>query len=357
MTAAKRLYYLDNLRVALTVVLVAHHAGLAYGPTGGWWPIRETAPASVLGPFFAVNRSFGMSLFFLIAGYFMVMSCDARGPRAFLKSRMLRLGLPLLYVALTMIPVQLFLFAPPTTQSRSAWPLDVAHMWFVEHLLIYSTVYALWRMIRPDRATSGQRQTTPPGYLPILIFALALAAVTGVVRIWWPIDRWVDLLGFIRTQFSDVPRDLSFFIIGAVAYRHDWLSTFPRRDGLAWLLVGVGAAVLWFAYDLGLKQVWPIGDTAMAVIYPIWESVLCCGMCIGLTILFREVFDAQGRLGKAMAQSQYAAYVFHVPFVVLLQYLVTGLALLPLAKFALVTLVSVPVTFLFSYWVRKPLGL
>lgn len=356
MTVTTRLYYLDNLRVALTVMVIAHYAGLAYGPVG-WWPIQETARAPVLGPFFTVNRSFGMSLFFMIAGYFMVMSCDATGPRAFLKSRVVRLGLPLFYVAVTMIPMQLFLFTPSTTQSRSAWPFDVGHMWFVEHLLIYSAAYALWCMIRPGRATSGQRQTAPPGVLSIPVFALALAAVLGVVPIWWPIDKWVDLLGFIRTQFADFPRDLSFFIIGVVAYRRDWLSSFSRKAGLTWLLVGVALVVLWYAYDLGLKQVWPIGDTAMAVIEPIWESVLCCGMCIGLMVLFRDVLDTQGRLEKAMAQSQYAAYVFHVAFVVLFQYLLISSSAMPLAKFALVTLISVPVTFLFSYGVRKPLGL
>jgi hypothetical protein len=102
--------------------------------------------------------------------------------------------------------------------------------------------------------------------------------------------------------------------------------------------------------------VWPIGDTAMVVIFPVWESVLCCGMCIGLTVLFREMFGIQDRLGKAMAQSQYAAYVFHVLFVLLFQYLVIGLDLPPFAKFGLVTLVSVPAIFLFSYGVRKPLG-
>jgi hypothetical protein len=58
-----------------------------------------------------------------------------------------------------------------------------------------------------------------------------------------------------------------------------------------------------------------------------------------------------------MAQSQYAAYVFHASFVLLFQYVVTGLALLPLAKFGLVTLVSVPASFLFGYGVRKPLGM
>jgi glucan biosynthesis protein C len=152
-----------------------------------------------------------------------------------------------------MIPMQLFVFPAPAGQSRSAWPIDVGHMWFVEHLLIYSAAYALWCMICPGYATSGRRQTAPPGYLSILIFALGLAAVSGVVRIWSPIDKWVHLLGFVRVSFADVPRDLSFFIIGAAAYRHDWLSTFSRKAGLAWLLVGMGLAVLWYVYDLGLK--------------------------------------------------------------------------------------------------------
>ena len=30
-----RLYFLDNLRIALTILVIAHHVGQAYGPTGG----------------------------------------------------------------------------------------------------------------------------------------------------------------------------------------------------------------------------------------------------------------------------------------------------------------------------------
>ena len=32
----QRLYYLDNLKVCLTVLVIMHHAGLAYGNGGGW---------------------------------------------------------------------------------------------------------------------------------------------------------------------------------------------------------------------------------------------------------------------------------------------------------------------------------
>ena len=45
MTIAKRLYCIDNLRVALTILLIAHHVGQAYGPTGGWWPVQEAVRA------------------------------------------------------------------------------------------------------------------------------------------------------------------------------------------------------------------------------------------------------------------------------------------------------------------------
>ena len=59
------------------------------------------------------------------------------------------------------------------------------------------------------------------------------------------------------------------------------------------------------------------------------------------------------RLGK----SQYAAYIFHVPVILAFQYAVLNAALPPFAKFALVTLVSIPATFAVASLVRRPLHL
>jgi glucan biosynthesis protein C len=349
MKNSNHLFFLDNLRVALIVLVIAHHVGQAYGPTGGWWPIQEATRSAVLGPFFTVNRSFFMSLFFMIAGYFTVMSVDRWGPRTFIKERFLRLGIPVLIIALVMIPLQLFVFP-----SHSAWPVDVAHLWFLEHLLIFSAVYTLWRMVSKSDGEQ-ETQANPPGYVRIVVFAFLLAIVSAVVRIWFPIDRWVYLLGFIKVAFADVPRDLSFFIIGLVAYRQNWILRFPKKDGLVWLSIGATLAVAWFVYALVGKDFLSLTDIQLGIVYPIWESLLCCGMCIGLTVLFREYFNSQGKLGKVMAKSQYAAYIFHVPVVLLFQYVFIGLDLLPFTKFVLVTLLSVPATFLVSK-PRKPSG-
>jgi peptidoglycan/LPS O-acetylase OafA/YrhL len=51
-----RLLFIDNLRIALIVLVVAHHAGQAYGP-GGWWYFENPDRAPILGAFFTVNRS------------------------------------------------------------------------------------------------------------------------------------------------------------------------------------------------------------------------------------------------------------------------------------------------------------
>lgn len=351
-----RLYYLDNLRVAVIILVIAHHVGQAYGPTGGWWPIQEATRAPILGPFFTVNRSFFMSLFFMVSGYFTVMSYRSKGARAFLKDRALRLGIPTLAFGLLMIPMRLFVFAAEG-ERPSMLPIDVGHLWFLEHLLIFSAGYVLWQTIRGKQAEPKSNQGNPPGYLTILVFALVLAVVTGIVRIWYPIDKWIYLLGFIRVAFADVPRDLSFFIIGVLAYDRGWFQKFPTRDGYIWLSVGVTLAGFWYAYQMGLGELLPVSGIAMDIIRLIWEMLLCFGFCIGLTVLFREKLDFQGQFGKALARSQYAAYIFHVLFVLLVQFLVINLAIPPVAKFTLVTLAAVPLTFLFSNWVRKPLHL
>ena len=367
---ARRLYYLDNLKIGLTILVIAHHVGQAYGPTGGAWPIQETARAAILGPFFTVNRSFFMSLFFLISGYFMVASYDHHGPGPFLKGRLLRLGVPLLAFFFLIIPLQQYLyhlykgdlgplsfrqyytthyFAPVNAEA------NFAHLWYVEHLLVFALCYHVLRRTAWKRRKEGQVSTKPPGHAAIIVFALALAFTSAVVRKWYPIDKWVGFLGFIQVAFADVPRDLSCFVLGAVAYRRQWLVGLSNRMGAIWLSVGLTLAVLWYLFSLGhLWSALHISRKVLGTIYPIWESFLCCGMCLGLLVLFREKLNFQGHWGRLMAENQYAAYLFHVPVVVLVQVGVAGAALSPFTKFALVTAVSVPLTFLLSAAIRTP---
>ena len=346
-----RLYYIDHLRVFLTILVIAHHVGQAYGPTGGAWPVQEPARAALLGAFFTVNRSFLMSLFFMVSGYFMVGAYERGGPRAFLRSRLIRLGIPVLFFVAITTPLRIFLFGERITSWTRLF--DAGHLWYLEHLLLFSLGYLLWRQLRRPRGAPAERRKSLPKLFAIIVFAQAVAVLSLLVRLWSPIDRWFNLLGFFKVAFADVPRDLGFFIAGVLAYPRGWFERYPTRKGMGWLAVGLAAAALWYAWDQYLGRFLPSVRETMDLIYPLWEIILCSGLCIGLLVLFRQVFTAQGALGCLLAENQYSAYFWHVLLIIPLQMALLGVQLPPLAKFALVTLVGVPLVFAWSHLVRR----
>ena len=94
---ANRLSYLDNVKVFLTVLVIFHHAGQAYGQGGGWayMPSNPAETLPWIWHFFSTNASFFMGLYFLISGYFVPRSYDRHGGRTFVRKKLVRLGIPL----------------------------------------------------------------------------------------------------------------------------------------------------------------------------------------------------------------------------------------------------------------------
>ena len=373
-----RLFFIDNLRIGLIALVVAHHVGQAYGPTGGWWYFAGLERSPVLGAFFTVNRSFFMSLFFMISGYFLPQSFD-RKKTGFLGDRFIRLGIPLLAFFCVIIPVMMYAyhihFRPygpipffsyyarfyfghgprPPHWAGPGWPdANFGHLWFVEHLLIFAVLYRLWRLLPFSGRMAARPSARPPRSIEIAAFAVVLAAVTYVVRLWYPIDRWIAFLHFIQVAFADVPRDVAFFLIGIIAYRRNWFSAMPTRTGMAWLAVGCAACASCYAACLTGHTFFNGGGPSLgAFVFDLWEAFLCCGMCIGLTVLFRERLNFRGRLARDLAAATYAVYLLHVPVLVPLQYAFGGASLGPLAKFFLVTLIAIPATFAIGSALRR----
>jgi fucose 4-O-acetylase-like acetyltransferase len=361
-----RMAFVDNVRIFLTILVVAHHAGQAYGPTGGEWPIFDAQQAPILGAFFGANAAFFMGLFFLIAGYFTPAAYDHNCAAGFLKSRFMRLGVPLVLVSL-------FLFGPvaymASEQQLSFWDYffrvyvgqlqyEVGRLWFVFHLLVYAIAYALWRQLgRLFRV--GERPIAPPSHRTLLLYTLALAGITFLVRIEYPIDRWVELLGVIPAEIAHLPQYLSLFIIGIVAYRNNWLRTMPTGSGMIWLGIGLASVGLRYAYSGGLNTVIPVpllasgGAHLAALIWSVWEAFICVGMCVGLPALFRERLNSQGRWLRVLSANAYTVYLIHIFVVVGLQMSIAGIAFPPLVKFALVTVVGMALSFVLSQVIRS----
>jgi fucose 4-O-acetylase-like acetyltransferase len=323
--SARRLEYLDSLKLVLTVLVIAHHAGQPYGPTGGRWPIFDPQRAAILGPFFAVNAAFFMGLFFMISAYFVPTSFERKGVWSFLKDRFIRLGIPFIVVGLAI-------------GAASNTTFDPAHMWFVAHLLVYAVLYAAWRTFRPAAIT-----LPTPGNRAILGYAFVLAGLTAVVRMnGFPQDRWVTIFGVLPIEVAHLPQYASLFAFGLLAARGNWFATLPTRTGMIWLLIGIGLGIARYAY------------TPSSVLWSVWESFICVGLCVGIPVFFRELLSSESRIVKALAANAFGAYVVHVlPVVVGIQMALAEVSLDPLTKFALVTLLGVPLSFLLAAGLRR----
>ena len=107
-----RLSYLDNIRIFLTALVIVHHSTLAFGGGGSWEvsdPARNELTTIILTYFTAVNQTYFMSAFFLLAGYFTPRSYEKKGSGSFLLDRLIRLGIPLLVYSTLIINLNWYL--------------------------------------------------------------------------------------------------------------------------------------------------------------------------------------------------------------------------------------------------------
>lgn len=366
-----RLVFIDVLRVVLIMLVIAHHAGQAYGPTGGDWPVTEPEGMDWLGSFFAVNAAFFMGLLFLLAGYFVPRSYDRRGPGAFLKGRWKRLGIPLVVLALTVnIPGAYFMDEESSGFGEflrnaydNGWQEAYIHLWFLGHLLFYSALYVAGRWLLDRRGHSRRVSWPVPGHGAIVAFVAALALASWLVRSSYPIDEWVPLFFVLATEPAHLPQYMGLFAIGVIAYRGDWLRRIPVATGMIWLIIGVAASAALYWMRAFSPETWRDvvetgeGLSLDSLMYPAWEAVICAGMSVGLIVLFRERFNRAGRVLVAMAAASYTAYILHWMIVVFTQMGLEGVDIPVLSKFVIVTGVGVVLAFWLGHLARRVPGL
>src|ERR1700687_457250 len=107
------------LRAFITVLVVAHHAVLAYHPYAPpspvslvaqprlWpaFPVSDNAHWSGFALLVGFNDVFFMSLMFFLSGVFVWKSLQHKGARAFLRDRVVRLGVPFVVAAALIAPL------------------------------------------------------------------------------------------------------------------------------------------------------------------------------------------------------------------------------------------------------------
>ena len=384
--ASGRLHYVDSIRIALSALVIFHHAAQAYGPLD-WWYVEGQPKAQWIEDFAVLNAPFKMSLFFLIAAYFLPAAVDRRRERPYVGPRMRKLGGPILVGFFVVIPVLMYAYylnfrgyghvgfgdyywniylgagTEPDDWSGPIWPdRQFGHLWFIQHLLVYSMLYLAWRAIaervrvrRGLPRTPGRRATPQQiGGFAVLAFAVLVGVGTAVIRIWYPVDEWVPVAEIIQTEPADLAQQVPFVIAGVLAYRRGWLVTLSARVAYGWLAAAVALSVAYVAFRDPLTGYFQWGGANPGQFaWAGYETVLCVGYALGLLVFFRDHVRGTSRLQRSAAEATFAIYLIHLPIVVALQYAARDLPLGAGGRFLVVAGVGFVVSVVAALLLRR----
>lgn len=308
MNTISRSSYLDNLKIFLTLLVIFHHAGQAYGNGGDWGyhPSNVDEYMPMIWHFFSVNASFFMGLFFLISGYFIPRSFDKQGSKTFIWKKFLRLGVPTLIMGAILSPL--------------VGKAEIAHTWYLEQLFFYSLIYVLVKVL--CKHTIGKPKKIQPTLITLLVIAVILSTFEFFVRRISPQDSWMWMFGFFRCEPAHLPQYIIMFIIGIVAYRQNWLEQISTKVGLTSLLIGIvmACAIYLCGYSNDVQNF-------IYSNFAIYESFLCISISFGLLWLFRKTCNFSNRFLNWAAGQSYGAYFFHLPLMLIIQNMTDSLTI------------------------------
>jgi peptidoglycan/LPS O-acetylase OafA/YrhL len=317
---------IDALRAAVTLLVVLHHTALTYGAIGGWY-YREIAPSNsptglLLILFCTANQAWFMGLFFLLAGYYTPPAHRRHGTADFIRERLKRLGVPLVFYSLILSPVTIALagtskgrsFVNVVTYVWSHGKFEPGPLWFAEALLIFTAAWLAWRLTR--KADVGGKIPFPSN---MALFAAAIVTGTAafLLRLVWPVGVNVAFL-----QLGYFASYIVLFAAGCIGAEQKWLERIPENSRKRWLRIAWAAfPVLPIVAVLAPTVSWlhgPAegGPNVQALTYAFWEPFVAWGVILGLLTLFQRRFASLTGVWQRLARRAYPIYIIHPPVLV-----------------------------------------
>lgn len=357
---------LSNLRAITILIVVAFHAMLAYlvwvpvkvadfsDPPWGWrsFPIIDSHRFFGFDLFCAWQDVYLMALFFFLSGLFVAPSLGRKNGWAFLRDRLIRLGLPFAFGTLVLIPLALYPAYLVTASDPSFSAFWDA--WLALPFWTNGPLWFLWQLLALNVAVVGLHWLAPPAidvlgrwsaaaatrfgrYFAVLVAASALAYVPLALAFTpW---AWSDR-GFLAVQFCRPLLYAVFFFagvgIGAAGIDRGLVSVdgVLARHWSCWLAAALGSLFLW----MGLTGLTLSGSAPLAVeiAADLGFVVACATGCFFLIAASLRFAARRSRLLDRLSANAYGLYLVHYNFVVWLQYALLGAALFAAVKATIV---------------------
>tara|TARA_B110001452_G_scaffold262673_1_gene263027 strand:+ start:204 stop:1433 length:1230 start_codon:yes stop_codon:yes gene_type:complete len=345
--SSARIEYLDGVRAFALILGIVFHASLSFMPIFIGWAVMDINTSSNIGAFVVVSHSFRMELFFLIAGYLSCLSASKHGVKHFLKSRLIRIGIPFVVGWILLRPLIISgwtMGGQSMSGDVDIWAglisgLDIfngqdvlvgTHLWFLYYLLIISASLLSLRwlitanshihmiVVRHVDKLINWIVNTP--FIKVLL-VLPITACLWFMNGWgvdtpdkslWPMWPVFLLYG-------------GFFCFGwMLAQTKDSLDKLTRFN---WWLVVVCIVSIVTVLMLSRYEMQGAHDyyTWIKLGYLISYALMMCSL-VSITIaVFRVTMSKSTAFIRYLADASYWLYLIHLPVVVWLQIAVAEL--------------------------------
>lgn len=361
-----RHYGMDWLRIGAFALLILYHVGLVFSP----WPYEFKATHTyqwVAVPLLLLN-AWRLSLLFAISGYASAAVMErASGTGAFLRGRLARLGIPLVFAMAVIVAPQpwtwlvtakgyphsfsyfmihdYFTFRDMGGILVPAW----MHMWFVVYLLAYTLVlcglHLLPRRFRVWLHDTAEWVLAGPLLLPLGIAWIYAARQLG--------EGWNDTHALVDDPAAHLSY-LPLFLFGVLLRKSEVLRAAIARQ---WRLAA-GLAVAGYVIVAGFELAFP----GQATIPTGWREPFLIARAtqgwaaiIALFGVADVYWNREGRWRATLAEAVFPFYIVHQTLILVTGFWLRPFALAPAAQFAVLVLVTAVGCALF-YFVGRTIG-
>lgn len=331
-----RLFFLDNLRATVIVLVVVLHTFLSYmvyAPP--WWYVLDPVRSLLFDWAVILLDVPLMPVLFFLAGFFAFPSLERHGAGNFMRDKVVRIGIPWIIGVLFLAPLITYMiyvsrqipvsfvqflateFWGPMYQQAVYWFLGVLFLFYA----LLSAGYD-----QSARLRGWPRGLRPPSWRHFVVFGAIMTAAFLLLSLRWTPDDWrhIWLLTYQPVRF---PLYVGYFCFGLYADRRGWFAPGGYKPNIdRWLPLFLVTGLLYAAHIL-LQIFGQPGTLWHRAVTAVLFNAFCLAALMAGLSLFQASINSQGRNWRSLARNSYGIYYLHPLILYPLAYIFVALPL------------------------------
>jgi len=330
---SERRYFIDWLRVFAVAVLVPFHTGMIFCHWG--FHLKNDVTSTAITIQNAFINSWHMPLFFFLSGAGTYYALGFRSAGVYVKERLLRLFVPLVFGVLALCPPQIYFerlqkhqfsgsflefyphfFNGPYPEGNLSWQ----HLWFLLYLFIMSlAALPLFRYLRGERGRAALEKFIAfftrrfSIYLPVLPFIL----IQFAAREGYP-NGDQSLVG----DMDNFTQHTIVFIYGYVFCSSGGFWERVEKNGAASLVAGLSCFIAKLLMEIFLPGDYLDAHIAAGAVFLVLGSLGTWCLLLGILGYGKKYLDFTNAALKYAVEAALPFYILHQTVIIWIGYYV-----------------------------------